>query len=936
MTDPWLSRQQAADETWVALDAALTAVVEAALAETLAKLWRIVLGERVLTAAATQPPNLDGAEQAARETWQQALTRWVRPIAYAFYARQYARAASEPADAPTRARDAWWAQTVDRVSETADKVVQAVRDTIQGQPSESVDQLRDRVAGVLGLDAPAAAIREQIAQTEAKLAALSRSNPAGRSDLYARKVRLQAELFRAEASRARSQAYQALAETIPEDADQFRDLARQSARSPGDLDRIRRELATVDDQLFKAQRTPAPDDAAEHARLSRLRQSLHGQLDGEDETWRNKAQLIARTESTNVLNEATLQRGIDMQASLDEPLVKVWLSTRDHRVRPTHVRANGQVVELTERFQVGDSLMQRPGDPEGSIEEVANCRCSLTVLTRAEHEEIAAVLAAATPQEDQMSQTTVEPIGGTDLEALPPLQWYGVLTVEDVYTGDRRKFLAGAIRTQALPMPLRWARTDFGGHDGAIVVGNIEGVRRFGGQIRAWGTFADGSMTPEVDELTGLMATRMMRGISIDGDDILDSQFGVEIDAEQNLFEVYQSARLRSSTLVAIPAYDEAEVYIGAPPPEWLLEGEPVAVEQNDPDTVPVNLEDLDALVADVSRIPENLAEYWTHGEGAAKIRWGTDGDFNRCRQQLAHYLAPGQVSGACANLHHRALGVWPGREAAGHTLVAAAGAEYTLADFAPWEGHEWGPGEGGATPITVTDDGHVYGTVAPWSACHTGYSDRCVAPPKSSTQYGYFHTGGVKLADGTILPIGKLTATGGHAGLRLSARDAMAHYDDTTSTVALVRAFENDIGIQVSGVILSTATPDQVMELQFSPLSGDWRPVREGLEMIAAHCVNAPGFAVRRPEPVGTTAKSWALVATAGGHQTALIVGMHPETRPGDPSIVQRAEAIAKTVGLDAASQAAFIASVLPPLTEPEIEARVSAVVARIQTEEA
>ena len=27
----------------------------------------------------------------------------------------------------------------------------------------------------------------------------------------------------------------------------------------------------------------------------------------------------------------------------------------------------------------------------------------------------------------------------------------------------------------------------------------------------------------------------------------------------------------------------------------------------------------------------ERLHEYWVHGEGAAKIRWGDAGDFDRC-----------------------------------------------------------------------------------------------------------------------------------------------------------------------------------------------------------------------------------------------------------------------------------------------------------------
>jgi hypothetical protein len=56
---------------------------------------------------------------------------------------------------------------------------------------------------------------------------------------------------------------------------------------------------------------------------------------------------------------------------------------------------------------------------------------------------------------------------------------------------------------------------------------------------------------------------------------------------------------------------------------------------------------------------------YWTHGEGAAKIGWGVPGDFKRCESYLAKYF-PEDTAGLCANLHHEALGVWPGREGGG------------------------------------------------------------------------------------------------------------------------------------------------------------------------------------------------------------------------------------------------------------------------------
>lgn len=55
------------------------------------------------------------------------------------------------------------------------------------------------------------------------------------------------------------------------------------------------------------------------------------------------------------------------------------------------------------------------------------------------------------------------------------------------------------------------------------------------------------------------------------------------------------------------------------------------------------------------------LRRYWTRGEGALKIRWGEPGDFDRCVTHLTKYVA--DPEGLCANYHHEALGVWPGRE---------------------------------------------------------------------------------------------------------------------------------------------------------------------------------------------------------------------------------------------------------------------------------
>ena len=58
----------------------------------------------------------------------------------------------------------------------------------------------------------------------------------------------------------------------------------------------------------------------------------------------------------------------------------------------------------------------------------------------------------------------------------------------------------------------------------------------------------------------------------------------------------------------------------------------------------------------------ERLMRYWAEGAGAAKIRWGVGGEFDRCRMHLGKYVqSPEMLDGLCANLHHRATGAWPG-----------------------------------------------------------------------------------------------------------------------------------------------------------------------------------------------------------------------------------------------------------------------------------
>jgi hypothetical protein len=150
------------------------------------------------------------------------------------------------------------------------------------------------------------------------------------------------------------------------------------------------------------------------------------------------------------------------------------------------------------------------------------------------------------------------------------------------------------------------------------------------------------------------------------------------------------------------------------------------------------------------------------------------------------------------------------------------------------------------ATPLTVDDDGRVYGHIASWDTNHIGLAYG-TKPPRSRSNYGYFHTGVVRTDDGSDVPVGQLTLAGGHASLEASAMEAVKHYDDTASAIADVHAGEDAYGIWVSGSLRSNAQPEQIRALRASAPSGDWRPIRGALELVAVCQVNVPGFPIAR-----------------------------------------------------------------------------------------
>ena len=131
-------------------------------------------------------------------------------------------------------------------------------------------------------------------------------------------------------------------------------------------------------------------------------------------------------------------------------------------------------------------------------------------------------------------------------------------------------------------------------------------------------------------------------------------------------------------------------------------------------------------------------------------------------------------------------------------------------------------PESSAPTPLTFEKTGKVYGHLALWGSCHTGFLNgainECVKPPPSRTEYQHFHLGVLETQEGNDVRVGKLTYDTHHAPLSASAKAAAAHYDHTGAVGAFVHARNGELGIWVSGAVRSDISPEGFRDLRANP----------------------------------------------------------------------------------------------------------------------
>lgn len=401
--------------------------------------------------------------------------------------------------------------------------------------------------------------------------------------------------------------------------------------------------------------------------------------------------------------------------------------------------------------------------------------------------------------------------------------WEGPLAIEGIVTGDGREFAPGALTWADLPLVLRWNKEDSHGGEPrtiAVNVGRIDEVWRDGNRVMGRGVL---DLSDEDGQrVHAKIKGKFLRGVSIDADSIADADveyvFPDDVNAgtgdgeEDDLFEmlfaqpekvIFHGGRIRAATLVDIPAFAEAYIALLDEAGAVVAGGQPIteaeltelrvqemgAVGTHDTATSdsewdgaanekridgPLTVDTARAAYAwydggavDGGEMPKSAAKFLHHQIGED----GNVGAANLAACSAAIAALHGARGGAAipdadrrgvydhVAAHLRDAGKEPEPFRALHAVTASA---------EPWRPPaDWftDPKLSLPTPITVTDDGRIYGHAAQWGSCHIGQDDVCVQPPHED-DHPYYRTGEVACADGTRVAVGQITVGTGHAPL--------------------------------------------------------------------------------------------------------------------------------------------------------------------------
>lgn len=437
-------------------------------------------------------------------------------------------------------------------------------------------------------------------------------------------------------------------------------------------------------------------------------------------------------------------------------------------------------------------------------------------------------------------------------------RWKGVLAIEGQMTGDGRVIAENALTWSDLPLPLAWLQQsqhgDGMGNPGAVDLGNIDQLDRDGQDIAGGGVIDDGSehggeFVRKLDDGTAPLGDRW--GLSVDLDDLVmeivdtdpqpaDGEDGVDPTLIASGARGHVLATYRGDTARRAWALDRAQLA--------LIAGALVAAAG---DPVPDGAVVVDAW--DPNRFVMRLTSGRIRGVTACPVA-AFDGAFLELDGET-------QADPEDA----------PGDQAEPDAVVAAGGplkppSAWLSDDDAPTDDTDprlvpqydltTGAFIGFAVPLTITDDGRIFGQLAPANRCHSAHSV-CVTPPDSMQAYSHFHVGSLVCDDGTEHATGSLLIGCDHAPLSMTMAQARDHYANTGLAFADVRVYANKYGPWVTGALRPDVTEELKRTIRGGGISGDWRGDRNHLELMAIQAVPVPGFTVQRVRPLAASAST-------------------------------------------------------------------------------
>lgn len=389
------------------------------------------------------------------------------------------------------------------------------------------------------------------------------------------------------------------------------------------------------------------------------------------------------------------------------------------------------------------------------------------------------------------ASTSTITLTAADSPPEPGGPWEAILGVEGHPTGDRRYLIPGEIDQRELPLPLAVQLQNEDGHKGSYPAGRIDEIWR----IPASEGRDLGYQLP--DELPDDATLIMGRGVFDTG------------DSGQEAERLVEDQVLRGVSL-DLPATRVALI-------------DPETLEEIDPE----NLDLFDVMMGD-------------HLTGiAGKIAGAT----------IVSIPAFEEASIRVTDVSERMLVASAYGMIVRRSLTASAAGKAPV--FPPIEWFETAEADE-PTPLTVTADGRVFGHLALWGQCHAGFAF-CETPPRSRTDYRYFHLGQIEADNGEMVDVGRVTvgkagrANSGHAAVNLGRKGALEHYDSAGCVAAFVRAHDGVHGIWLAGAVRSDLPQERIRDLRANPPSGDWRWEDGGLELVAVLSVPVPGFPIPR-----------------------------------------------------------------------------------------